>query len=159
MAAGVTYVPIATTTLGSAVSTVTLSSIPSTYTDLILVANLLGSTRTDGHLQFNGDTGSNYSYTFLYAESSVVTGRSSTQTDIYIGEVGTNSTNIIQVNNYSNTTTNKTLLARAGYPADGVAANVGLWRSTAAINAIRIFRNSGTFSIGSTFTLYGIASA
>lgn len=161
MAAGSTYTPIATTTLGSAAASYTFSSISSTYTDLVLVANLLGTTRTDTHLQFNSDTASNYSFTFIYGEGTGggTSGKYTAQTDIYIGEGATNSTNIIHVNNYAKTTTYKTLLATAAYPTDGVGKSVGLWRNTAAINTIKIFRNSGTFSIGSTFTLYGIAAA
>jgi len=63
MAAGATYEPIATTTVsGSSTSTVTFSSISGTYTDLVIIGNL-GSQTTNAfpYLQFNGDTGSNYS--------------------------------------------------------------------------------------------------
>jgi hypothetical protein len=161
MAAGTTYEPIVTNTLGSAVANVTLSSIPSTYTDLILVCNLITTTRIDTHLQVNGDTANNYSYTFIYGEGvgGGTTNYYTTQPHFYIGEGGTRSTNIIHLNNYKNTTTYKTFLARSAYPADGSGSSVGLWRSTSAINAIKILRNTGTFSVGSTFTLYGIASA
>ena len=61
-----TYEPIATNTLGSAASSVTFSSIPSTYTDLIVVMNYANSTGlADVFFRFNGDTGSNYSDTIL----------------------------------------------------------------------------------------------
>jgi hypothetical protein len=41
-----------------------------------------------------------------------------------------------------------------------VNAVVGLWRSTSAINTIKIYdASSYNFSSNSTFTLYGIASA
>ena len=39
MAAGNTYTPIATTTLSSSQNDITFSSIPSTYTDLVIVFN------------------------------------------------------------------------------------------------------------------------
>ncbi len=62
-----TYVPISTTTLGSNASTVSFSSIPGTYTDLVIVMGVISTSNT-GHyvyLQYNGDTGSNYSTTIL----------------------------------------------------------------------------------------------
>ena len=57
MAAGSTYTPIATTTLGSA-GTITFSSIPSTYTDLVIVLNGNGSRvagTDDTGLRLNSD--------------------------------------------------------------------------------------------------------
>ena len=64
--------------------------------------------------------------------------------------------------NYSNTTTNKTVLARGNNASDasypGTEAFVGLWRSTAAINRIDFSSNSKTWNAG-TFTLYGIKAA
>jgi hypothetical protein len=76
------------------------------------------------------------------------------------------STAILQIMNYSNTTTNKTALLRIGNAGSSVMANVFLWRSTAAINSISITAPDNTgggtpdqFAIGSTFTLYGIKAA
>jgi len=61
--------------------------------------------------------------------------------------------------NYSNTTTYKTGLVRANSAASGTDAIVGLWRSTAAITSIVATHDTAQFATGSTFTLYGIASA
>jgi hypothetical protein len=78
-----------------------------------------------------------------------------------IGGDGTNiySNAIINIQNYSNTTTYKTALLRSNlatgtYP--GVDAFVGLWRSTSAITSITILPASNNLLSGSTFTLYGI---
>jgi hypothetical protein len=63
--------------------------------------------------------------------------------------------------NYANTTTYKNALYLSSSVASSsyVGAAVGLWRSTAAINAVN-FSTSGTNYVnGSTFTLYGIAAA
>jgi hypothetical protein len=162
-----TYDKIATTTLGSAAASYTFSSIPATYTDLVLVASI--TTANDGtslQFRFNSDSGSNYSNTFLEGSgSSATSSRESNQTNIQITfNVGNNSTNpstsIVSFMNYSNSTTNKTLLARwnsaTGGTYPGVAATVGLWRNTSAINAIEVFLGSGNINSGSTFTLYGI---
>jgi len=166
-----TYTPIATTTLGSAAASYTFSSIPSTYTDLVLVFN--GGTTSNGPsmlIRVNGDTGSNYSDTALDGTgSSAISTRHSNGTYINvtndIGIAGTlgAQTSIIHFQNYANTTTYKTVLVRAnnatssGYP--GVSAVVGMWRSTSAINSITLTTASTTFLAGSTFTLWGILNA
>ena len=62
--------------------------------------------------------------------------------------------------NYANTTTYKSIIGRANRADSGVDAAVALWRSTAAITRIDIkLKNGGSFTAGSTFTLYGIAAA
>jgi len=160
----VTYEKIATTTLGTAAGSTTFTSISGSYTDLVLVMNLTGVS-TGGYaagVQFNSDTGSNYSTTNLYGSgSSAVSTRTSGANIAYIygtdvGIANAISTNITNFQNYSNTTTYKTFLTRSGQAGSGTMANVGLWRSTSAITSIKIEIFTGTFSIGSMFTLYGI---
>jgi hypothetical protein len=160
----VTYEKIATTTLGTAAGSTTFTSISGSYTDLVLVMNLTGVS-TGGYaagVQFNSDTGSNYSTTNLYGTgSSVASTRTSGANIAYIygtdvGIANAISTNITNFQNYSNTTTYKTFLTRSGQAGSGTMANVGLWRSTSAITSIKIEIFTGTFSIGSMFTLYGI---
>lgn len=160
-----TYEPIATYTAPSAQASYTFTVIPSTYTDLVLVFS--GSTTATDNLliQFNSDTATNYSNTFLSGSgSSASSSRFSTRSYIIGNYFYTGSTinSISQVQNYSNTTTNKTILMRdndAGATGN-VMATVGLWRSTSAINSIKLFwYASGTFAAGSTFTLYGIKAA
>lgn len=163
-----TYEPIATTTLSSAQSSVTFSSISGSYTDLVLVISArmtAGGGASAIQAQFNSDTGSNYSFTLLNGDgSSATSARSSNQTQAAIG-LGTDaagewSSNIVQIMNYSNSTTYKTVLARAGIAGDRVRAIVSLWRSTSAITSITIINNGATtFVSGSTFTLYGIKAA
>jgi hypothetical protein len=157
-----TYTPIATTTLGSSTSSYTFSSIPSTYTDLVLIANLLPESSARVRFRVDGDTGSNYSYTVLTGDGSTATsGRfSSTYIDLFWANLPSGWSNyIFNFQNYSNTTTFKTILTRGNSPAVETFANVGLWRSTSAIDSIEIFSSVGTFATGSTFTLYGIKAA
>ena len=66
---------------------------------------------------------------------------------------------IVHIMNYVNATTYKTLIARSNNAGSGVDGNVGTWRNTAAITSVTIFLDSGTFSVGTTFTLYGIKAA
>lgn len=168
MAAGSTYTPIATTTLGSASNSVSFSSISGSYTDLILVATAKNSTGFDGiDIRVgNGslDTGSNYSITMLNGNgSSAQSSRDSTtsMTQMGITSSSTEQVSIYHFMNYSNTTTYKTVLARSNVTDFRVAAIVGLWRSTSAINTIQLRSDNASynFTTGSTFTLYGIAAA
>jgi hypothetical protein len=158
----ITYTPIATYTAPSAQSSVTFSSISGTYTDLVLIADGSTSTATGNvRIYMNGDTTANYSNTRLLGDGSAASSaRDSNVGSSAIGDWGTDRCIlIINFQNYSNTTTNKTVLSRSnseGY----VSAYVGLWRKTPeAITSITIFKNSANFTTGSTFTLYGIKSA
>jgi hypothetical protein len=160
-----TYEKIATTTLGSTAASVTLSSIPATYTDLVYVFNGAGSTAANVFIEFNGDTGSNYSMTTMSTDGiTPYAFRFATQSSLqltYQGYLTTafSSLEIIDIMNYSNTTTYKAILNRYNNGNTGTDAQVGQWRSTTAINSILIKPGSGTFSVGSTFTLYGIKAA
>jgi hypothetical protein len=159
-----TYEPIATQTLGSTAASITFSSISGAYTDLVLMANATASVDTQIRLQFNSDTGSNYSATILGGDgSSPFSVRVSNQTSMNIAGVGTVAgVSIIHLNNYANTSTYKTVLGRYNSESTSygeTGAKVGLWRSTSAITSVVAFPSSGNFSTGSTFTLYGIKAA
>lgn len=155
-----TYEPIATTTLSSSAANYTFSSIPSTYTDLVLVASTKNTVFEIFNLQFNGDTGSNYSWTTLAGNtSSASSGRNSSNTAMNIGlRRNGMAPNVFHIMNYSNTTTYKTVLATANSASDQIRLNVGLWKSTSAINSIKIAAGND-FTAGTMFTLYGIAAA
>jgi hypothetical protein len=157
----ITYEPIATTTLTTASASVTFSSISGSYTDLIIIASVKASTGTpDANFTVNNDTGSNYSRTGLYGDGSTAGSfRNSNVANAAFATI--NSTNFtpvkIQLQNYSNTTTNKTFLYSGGL--DYPAATVFLYRSTSAITRVDFSISSGNYASGSTFTLYGIKAA
>ena len=161
MAAGNTYVAIATQTLASAAASVTFSSIPSTYTDLVLVVNAKAQT-ADMYVQYKVNTSTLLSRVWLTTDGANAT--SGASADNYL--VGANQVYASQflfvqkVNfmNYANTTTYKTVLTRSDNASRAVEVLASTWRSTAAINSIEYYA-SGNFDIGSTFTLYGIAAA
>jgi len=157
-----TYEKIATTTLGSAAADVTFSSISSAYTDLFLAINCGAAGVTDMGIRFNSDTGSNYSLTYIRGTGSAASsGRASNATVMRVGNIYTalDTTALIQINNYSNTTTYKTALTRIGQASGYTVASVGLCRSTSAISTILINGDGTNLSTGSTFTLYGILKA
>lgn len=163
MPAGLTYEPISTTTLGSAQSTVSFTSISGSFTDLVLIVNGgLDSGSAECNLRFNSDTGSNYSYTALEGNgTSASSYRASNQTRLWFTSYysASRSMSIINIQNYSNSTTYKTAVIRHNNASVYTAASVGLWRSTSAITAIELFPTSNNWATGTTFTLYGIASA
>ena len=156
-----TYEPISTTTLGSAAASVTLSSIPNAYTDLVLVVQNASTVEDAVRLQYNGDTGSNYGHTQLGADSGgTFSTRGTSQTSLFNGYSSTGQNiHITHIMNYSNATTYKTSLVRSNKIAGDVRAITHMWRSTAAITSITVIQNAGSFSSGSTFTLYGIKAA
>lgn len=169
MAAGNTYtqIPGGSITLGSAASSVTFSSIAGTFTDLVIVVQAAVTAGSIAlRMQFNSDTAANYSSTLLTGNGTAASSlRSTGSTFIKIDEnTGMNTTlgqglNLINVMNYANATTFKTILARPNRADLGVDAVVGLWRNTAAITSITLLTSSSTFTAGSTFNLYGITAA
>jgi hypothetical protein len=158
-----TYIPLYTTTLASATDTVTFSSIPSTYTDLVLVSNIQPTSSPYLFYRLNSDSGSNYSRTQLIGNGSTATsGRFSNESYMYVATstISGSSTFITQFQNYSNTTTFKTVLTRQSDTGGNVSAIVSLWRSTAAINNLVITTTGySTFAAGTTFSLYGVTAA
>jgi len=169
MAAGSTYTPIATVTAsGGSNSQLVMSSIPSSYTDLILIAQITGSLASNMCIKFNNTGGSAYSNTFLNGNgTSATSGRDTSSAYIPLDNSAAYPTATetaiynVSIQNYANTSVYKTVLSRGNNASRGVAAVVGLWQSTSAINRIDILAGnpSGTIASGSTFTLYGIASA
>jgi hypothetical protein len=165
MAAGSTYTPIASQTLGSAAANVTFSSLGS-YTDLVLVFN--GKCASAGgwnlSFRFNGDTGSNYSTVTLYGDgTSPYSARSTnaSQAGNYIISGTNQSTVTANIMNYGNSTNLKSIIGTGGdlTSGGGVDIRVSTWRNTAPITSILLYSNGGDFVTGSTFTLYGITAA
>lgn len=165
MAAGSTYTPIATTTLGSNQTSVTFSSLGS-YTDIVAVTNVSGN---DGAIciRLNSDTGNNYSYTNVRGNGSTASSIR-VSNNSYIGgtsnlsvTAGQLQTAVWNFQNYRNTSTYKTVIFRDGMASHITGATVGLWRSTSAITSITFSPEFGAsvFYTGSTFTIYGITEA
>jgi hypothetical protein len=156
-----TYALIASNTLGSATQTVTFTSIPSTYTDLVLIGTGTSSTWQNVRFRFNSDSGSNYSNTVVYGDGSgAVSARNISSTALIFATLSNTvqSNFITHIMDYSNTTTNKTVIQRGNDTSLLARADVGLWRNTntSAISSIELFTISGNLNTGSTFKLYGI---
>jgi hypothetical protein len=163
-----TYQKIATTTANGSSTNVTFSSISSSYTDLVLiVANVTAQIDNVG-IRLNSDTGNNYSRTIITGNGSTASSSRGTN-DSYLYTMykdtagGDPVMSIMQFQNYSNSTTYKTVLIRQETNSSGTKAAqaiVGVWRATpAAITNISITSLNANFNSGSTFTIYGIKAA
>lgn len=168
-----TYEPIATTTLSSAASTLTFSSIPNTFTDLRLV--IVGrTTRVDTqdpiYVRVNGDTASNYSQTALEGDGTTALSSRSTSISLWqpanfpAANAAANLFGLCTMDFFSYAgSTNKTVLSTNERDMNGsgaVVRRVHLWRSTSAITSIEFTSGSSSnFVVGTTATLYGIKAA
>jgi hypothetical protein len=157
-----TYTPLATVTLGSSASSVTFSSIPATYRDLILVAantTLSTSGEAFGLLRFNGDSSTIYSRVQMVGNlGSAQSTAASSENAIYsimVGSTTYNSALTIQIMDYSATDKHKTVLLRSSSP-NIVMGAAGRWGSTSAITSIVISPSGTSWATGSTFSLYGV---
>jgi hypothetical protein len=163
-----TYVALDTKTISTATPTVVFTSIPQTYTDLILVSNTRNASGLDGGLtlQFNTDTspsGTNYSTNFMYADgSNPYSSRHTNYPHVVCNRSNSSnwSSGIAHIMDYKNTTTNKSIVSR-GSSNSIVIAYGGVWRATPqAITTITVGNEASVnFVVGSTFTLYGVANS
>jgi hypothetical protein len=168
-----TYDSLATTTVGTATGTITLSSIPSGYTDLVLVvanAKVNDSSGAGVYLFFNSDFGANYSTCFILTDAGANISSNSgqnTQWPLILGvkDTATNaasSTAIVNIMSYSNATNRKTVLTQANNSGQTAECRAVVWQNTSAINSITLLASAGygrTFNVGTRVSLYGILRA
>lgn len=168
------YESIQTYTVGSGGSaTITLSSIPATYSHLqirVMLRGTAGVAYSSAQLTFNGDTASNYSFHFLAGDGSTAyatANASQTQiTSLYCQAASATSgmfgVGIIDILDYTNVNKYKTIRSLTGHDSNG-SGNLmligGNWRSLSAINSITIVLGSGSLAEYSSFALYGIKVA
>lgn len=170
-----TYTLISSNTLTSSAASVTFSSIPATYTDLVLkymARATTGGVNEPFDVQFNSDTGNNYSNTTLRGSGSAATSfRISANSAVRIsqgtnGSLSTSSTftnGELYIPSY-NASQYKCLSLYSALENNAteayLSAVAGLWSSNSAISSIKVFpSSSGTFDTGSSFYLYGIKNS
>lgn len=154
-----TYSLISNILVTSAISSITFTAIPSTFTDLIVTMNAIATTNFTGtRIVINSDTSTNYSFLALKGDgTSVTSNRTGTTGNLDFGLINTSrSMNTFVFNDYSNITTFKPMLQFGGPPANRVEVAVATWRSTSAISSIQIVQPADTFAANSYFRLYGI---
>ena len=154
------YESIQTTTLGSGTSSVTLSSIPQTYTHLQL--RVSGAANANVFLRFNGGT-SGYSWHRLMGDGSSASATGvPNEFSMYVMYPPSNSyplTFISDILDYTDTNKYKVVRSLAGIDQNGsgrIEMTSGSYRNTSAISSITIYSDGGTFSTNTSFALYGI---
>jgi hypothetical protein len=158
-----TYTPLANVTLGTAVSSVTFSSIPATYRDLIVVVDGALTGAGGFGLRLNGDTGANYPQVMMRGESTANSGNDATATSFY-GSWSTVQTvhrykGMWNIMDYSATDKHKTVLLRTGYALPtitSVEAHAGRWANTSAITSLGFFTSANQFAATTRIDLYGV---
>jgi len=158
-----TYEAIGTTTVSTAVTSVSFTSIPATYNDLVLVANASYTSGSgDLNIRFNSDSGaSQYAYIRQINGTPIAVGVSTGSSSIVLTDNSVNSIQILDVFEYKNTSVYKTVLHRGGNVTNYVGGVTGVWKSNTAITTVTFHAefSGSTWTTGSTFTIYGIKKA
>lgn len=159
------FTPLANITLGSSVTSVTFSSISGSYRDLVLISQISSGSDGDFWIQFNGDTGTNYSTVYAGGNGSSTYSSTLTSAGGYNSLVaytsGSNGANIkVDIMDYSATDKHKTALMRGDKASTATEMLAGRWANTSAINSIKIlqYNTSRFFTAGSSFSLYGVSA-
>jgi len=166
------YESIATTTLGSAASSITFSSIPSTFKHL-QIRVLARSSRSDqigsfSNMTFNSDTSANYFWHFMNGNGSstqAIAGTSRSAVEVNRYATASDSSNVfgvivIDILDYQNLNKNKTVRYLGGFDNNGsgeIYFGSGAWNnSSTAISSITLTEGSGNLVQYSQAALYGI---
>lgn len=165
------YESIATVTVsGSNVSSITFSSIPSTFTHLQIRAFLVSGLSANNQFRFNGDGGNNYTWHQIQGNGSAAGTYAANPTStppwgLNNGNSSFPMASIIDILDYANTNKYKTVRTLSGNDGTGdTASRIGLysgaWMSTSAITSIALTNDFGsTIAPNSHFALYGIRGA
>jgi len=167
-----TFTLIASNTVGSGgAATVTFSSIPATYTDLVLLASTRGTVAEDAFsVRVNNDSATNYEFVQMNGNGSAVASTTgATQNAIFGGRQPESgyTANVFGSNQFyfPNYAGNKNKTASVDGLSENNATTVrtqlssSLYPQTAAINRLDAFPGSGSFAQYSSFYLYGISNA
>ena len=162
-------------TLASATANVTFTTIPQTYTDLKLLISSKsseGSQSANYWIQFNSDTGANYTNKRIYSGATTAasdngnTGINGISAGFIPGDIANTTSTFsnceIYIPNYAGSATKSVSCdsSSEGNQTSGVWLNMaaGLWNNTAAITSLTIAVTGASQTIGSTFYLYGISN-
>jgi hypothetical protein len=172
-----TYIQIGSTVTVGAIgaTSIDFTSIPATYTDLVIKLTARSTDPTLSYsnlnMQFNGDTASNYksilaygtgsgvgsdnaggainSIRFFYATGSTATSNTFASTDIYISNYAGSTQKSCSLDSVTENNATSVLT--------GITA--GLWTGTSAITSIKLYGATYSFTQYSTATLYGISKS
>ncbi len=163
--AATSYESIATVSLNTTQASVEFTGISGSYTHLQLRILQRSTTPNNVMMQYNSDTGTNYSWHELFGEgANASAGAASSATSMkatYLENIasGVVGVGVIDILDYTNTNKYKTMRGLAGSDANGsgyILLRSGLWRSTSAITSIKLTPASGSWDQYSSIALYGI---
>ena len=154
-------------------NSVTFSSIPQTYTDLVILVSARAtnaSVISNFQVGFNGVTTATYSSTWLQGSGSAASSSRNQSNEIYSGFInGGGSTassfasSEIYIPNYTNSTNNKQIsnftTSEDNSATAYITGSAGLSRNTAAISSVTIYFGGNTIASGSSLYLYGIKNS
>ena len=161
-----TYIALANITLGSSASSVTFSSIPATYRDLVLVVDGAMASAGAFSLRINSDSGTNYPQMMMRAEASSTSSSDPSSGQLFYGSWSTVETSqryqgVWNIMDYSATDKHKTVLLRCFYRTASTTsseAHAGRWANTAAITSLQVLSGTGSFAATTAISLYGISA-
>jgi len=154
---------------------ITFSSIPQTYQHLQVRIISRDTTATNADIPLNLrlgngsiDTGANYARHYLEGNGTSVSASgvaSASTIQMIRASAGGGSTanihgvSIIDIHDYTSTTKNKTVRSFNGVDfnnANGaLGLTSGLWMSTSAVNTLRVYLSTGSFTTSTSIALYG----
>jgi len=170
-----TYKLIASTITTTNTGPVSFSSIPATYTDLVLKVMTRSAASAQSEtvwVQLNDDVSiTQYQYSRAFSSNSSVTkdGSGFSNAQWFASSIAnSNMANLftaweIYIPEYANTAFQKQASAEVSWPSNNSSNDQEFfgyaWNSNAAINKITIKYNGPNFVAGSSFYLYGITKA
>jgi hypothetical protein len=150
-----THTPLASITLSGNDPSVTISSIPQNYRDLVLICATASDDQFRQYrIRINGDTGNNYYGISIYQGGSSQ-GSATEATFFNNGVPGLTTPQITNFFDYSKTDRRKTFIHQSGSVQTTMIAGVQ-WQNTSAITSIEVYTPVGNFTAGSTISLFGI---
>ena len=168
-----TYTLISSNVLSSSAASITFSSIPATYTDLVIKGSLRntgGTTIVSTRITFNSIAGTAYSYTYVMGSGSAASSGnnsngSNTLLSYHNGSTSTASTFSsleVYIPSYTasqNKPFSSFLSQENNLTAAFTTATAGLLSNTATINSITLTPDANNWASDSSFYLYGISNA
>jgi hypothetical protein len=163
-AAGGSFESIATLTGDGTATSLTFSSIPSSYKHLQIRAITKDTSGEEVGIRYNGDTGTNYSHHYIRSFGPSASG-SATQSRINFMGITISTANvmgatIIDLHDYASSTKYKTVRAFMGYEnnsSGSIYLSSGLWQDTSAVTSLTLLNIGGVaFTTTTVFSLYGI---
>jgi hypothetical protein len=155
-----TYEPIATATLTATSTSITISSIPSTYTDLVAIGYFDGIGESYIQAQLNSDTGNNYDYIYYGGVNATMVYNVVGNINSMPGSRADEEANYqMHLFNYTSNLHKTAFIMNANASSPLVYHSVSNWRNTAAVTSISWVAQQGQYAAGTTITIYGIKAA